>query len=151
MSEELSHLDEKGRLQMVDVGDKPPVRRVAVAEAMFCAAAPTLDLLLAGELPKGEALAAARVAGILAAKQCDRLIPLCHQLPLDQVSVAFERIAPDRLRILATVSTTARTGVEMEALTAASVAALTLWDMTKAVDKALRVDGLRLVRKEKTP
>ena len=136
-------------MRMVDVGSKPPVRREAVAEGFFCAAAATLDLLLSGELPKGEGLAAARLAGILAAKRCDELIPLCHTLPLEQVAVDFERAAPDRLRVVAMAATTAKTGVEMEALTAVSLAALTLYDMTKAVDKDLRIEGVRLVVKTK--
>jgi len=134
---------------MVDVGHKPPMRREAVAEALFCAASDTLDLLEQGDLPKGEALAVARVAGIAAAKKCDELIPLCHSLPLDSVTVSFERTASDQLRIEAHVSTTAKTGVEMEALQAVSSTALTLWDMTKAVDKDLRIDGIRLRRKTK--
>jgi len=146
----LTHLDAQGRVQMVDVGSKPPMRREAIAEGFFCAAKSTLDLLESGELPKGEALAAARIAGILAAKKCDELIPLCHSLPLDQVTIEFARESGDRLRITATAITTAKTGVEMEALTAVSVAALTLYDMTKAVDKALRIDGIRLVKKTKT-
>ncbi len=149
MSDKLTHIDEQGRARMVDVGDKPPVKRTAVAEAFFCASAPTLDRLEAGDLPKGEALAVARVAAILSAKRCDELIPLCHTLPLDVANVDFERTDEQRLRIVATVSTTARTGVEMEALTAVSVAALTLWDMTKAVDKALRIEAVRLVEKKK--
>ena len=149
MSDDLTHLDEQGRARMVDVGDKPPMKRTATAEGFFVAAAGTLDRLTAGDLPKGEALAVARLAGIQAAKQCDRLIPLCHTLPLDQVSVDFDRAAPDRLRIEATASVTARTGVEMEALTAVSVAALALYDMTKAIDRALRIEDVRLVRKEK--
>ncbi|MHC4991762.1 MAG: cyclic pyranopterin monophosphate synthase MoaC [Planctomycetota bacterium] len=149
MSDRLSHLDEQGALHMVDVGHKPPQRREATAEAFFRAAPATLDRLEAGDLPKGEALAAARVAGIMAAKRCDELIPLCHPLPLDQVSVQFERVAPDRLRIVTRVGTTARTGVEMEALSAASVAALALWDMAKSVDRDLRVEAVRLVEKRK--
>lgn len=151
MSDELSHVDERGRVRMVDVGSKDSMRRRAVAEGRFCAAERTLDLLMSGELPKGEALAAARLAGIMAAKRCDELIPLCHTLPLEAVSVDFERAAPDCLRITATASTTARTGVEMEALTAVNVAALTLWDMTKAVDKDLRIEGIQLIEKTKTP
>jgi cyclic pyranopterin monophosphate synthase len=146
----LTHLDAKGQVRMVDVGDKPPMRRVAVAEGFFCAAASTLDQLEAGKLPKGEALAAARIAGIQAAKRCDALIPLCHSLPLDAVNINFERVDSTRIRIEATASITARTGVEMEALTAVSVAALTLYDMTKAVDKALRLEGIRLVAKRKS-
>ncbi len=149
MNKKLTHIDEHGRARMVDVGSKPPVRRTAVAEGFFCAANATLDRLEAGDLPKGEGLAVARVAAIQAAKKCDELIPLCHTLPLDVVRVDFDRAGSDRLRIEATVSTTARTGVEMEALTAVSIAALTLWDMTKAVDKDLRVEGIRLVQKKK--
>ena len=126
---------------MVDVGAKEPVRRRAVAEGFFCATEKTLDLLESGDLPKGEALAAARVAGIMAAKRCDELIPLCHGLPLDAVNIDFQRVAPDRLRITATAATTAKTGVEMEALTAVSAAALTLWDMTKAVDDTVDLDN----------
>lgn len=149
MSSKLTHVDEQGQVRMVDVGDKPAVRREAIAEGFFIAASETLDKVVAGEMPKGEALATARIAGIQAAKRCDELIPLCHQLPLDAVRVEFERTGPDRLRVVATVSTTARTGVEMEALTAVSVAALTLWDMTKAVDRDLRIEGIRLVEKRK--
>jgi len=126
------------------------MRREAVAEGFFCAAVTTLDKVEAGDVPKGEALAVARIAGILAAKRCDDLIPLCHPLPLDRVRVDFQRIEPQRLRIEAIVTTTAKTGVEMEALTAVSIAALTLWDMTKAVDKNLRIEGIRLVSKTKT-
>jgi cyclic pyranopterin phosphate synthase len=151
MGDGLSHLDEKGQLRMVDVSAKPPQRRRAVAEGFFCAKPETLDRLEAGRMPKGEALAAARVAGILAAKRCDELIPLCHPLPLDEVGVAFERTAPDRLRVEAFASTTAKTGVEMEALTAVSVACLTLYDMVKGVDRELHVEGVRLMIKEKGP
>lgn len=150
MNDELTHIDEQGRARMVDVGSKPPLRRTAVAEGFFCAAGGTLDRLEAGELPKGEALAVARVAAIQAAKKCDELIPLCHTLPLDVVRVDFDRAETTRLRITATVSTTARTGVEMEALVAVSTAALTLWDMVKGVDKALSVEGIRLVSKKKS-
>ncbi len=134
---------------MVDVGGKPVVKRVAVAEGFFIAAAETLDKAMAGEAPKGEALATARIAGISAAKECARLIPLCHLLPLDHVSIDFERTERDRLRIEATAAATARTGVEMEALTAIAVAALTLYDMTKGIDKNLRIEGIRLISKSK--
>lgn len=147
----LTHIDEHGRASMVDVGGKPPMRRRAVAEAVFIASASTLDAVMSGNLPKGEALAVARVAGVAAAKRCDELIPLCHTLPLDHVSVEFERVDPQRLRIVATASVTARTGVEMEALTAVSVAALTVYDMTKAVDRELRVESIRLIEKTKRP
>jgi cyclic pyranopterin phosphate synthase len=147
----LTHLDSKGAARMVDVGHKPPMHRQAVAEGFFCAAVETLDRLESNDLPKGEALAAARIAGILAAKKCDELIPLCHTLPLDAVEVMFERTEPTRMRITATTTITAKTGVEMEALTAVSIAALTLWDMTKAIDKTLRIEGIRLVEKTKGP
>ena len=146
---ELTHLDTQGRAHMVDVGHKPPVRRTAMARGDLVAAPETLDRLLAGNLPKGEALAVARIAGIAAAKRTDDLIPLCHSLPLDQVSVQFERHAPDRLRVRATVSVTARTGVEMEALVAVSIACLTLYDMGKAVDKLMRIDQVVLEKKHK--
>ena len=146
----LTHLDSEGRAVMVDVGHKPIIARVAIAEGFFSAAAATLDRLERGEMPKGEALAVARIAGIQAAKRCDALIPLCHSLPLDSVNVHFTRAEPGRLRITAEVRVTARTGVEMEALTAVSVAALTLYDMTKAVDRALSIEGIRLVEKRKS-
>ena len=150
MSEQpLTHVDEQGRVTMVDTSGKPAVHRGAVAEGFFVAAEETLDRLMEGDLPKGDALATAQVAGIQAAKECDRLIPLCHGLPLDQVSVEFERFAVDRVRIEASAVVVARTGVEMEALTAVSVAALTLYDMTKAIDRGLRIEGIRLLLKEK--
>ena len=136
---------------MVDVSGKPPMRRLARARVRFIAAPETLDRVMDGALPKGEALAVARVAGITAAKQVDRLVPLCHPLALDHVGVTFQRTAPDTISIETTAQVTAPTGVEMEALTAASVAALTLWDMTKGVDTGLRIDGLELVEKTKRP
>lgn len=148
---DLTHLDAEGRARMVDVGHKPPMHRTAIATGTLVAAAATLDRLVAGDLPKGEALAVARVAGIQAAKRCDALIPLCHTLPLDAVSVDFERSASDRLQVTATTIITARTGVEMEALTGVSVALLTLWDMVKGVDSDLRIDDVRLIEKRKEP
>ena len=153
MSQDLSHLDLQGRARMVDVGGKPPMRRTAVAAGQFVASADTLDRLLGVEgaepLPKGEALAVARVAGIAAAKKTGDLIPLCHPLPLDHVQVDFERTADDRLTVTAGASITAKTGIEMEALTAVSVACLTLYDMAKAVDKNLRIENIRLIEKRK--
>ena len=145
----LSHLDEQGRAQMVDVGAKPPMRRVAVACGDFVAAAETLDRLMAGDLPKGEALAVARIAGIAAAKRTDELVPLCHTLPIDHVSVNFERANSTQLSVTASVSVTARTGVEMEALVAVTTACLALYDMAKAIDRELRIENIRLVRKQK--
>ena len=148
---DLTHIDEQGRAGMVDVSDKPPMHRVAVAEARFRAASETLDRVMDGDLPKGEALAVARIAGIQAAKMVDRLVPLCHTMALSHVGVAFHRQDEETIRIEASATVVASTGVEMEALAAASAAALTLWDMTKAVDADLQVDGLRLLRKIKTP
>ncbi len=140
---------------MVDVGSKPPMRRTAVAAGEFVAAKATLDRLTgvkgAEPLPKGEGLAVARIAGVMAAKKCGDLIPLCHPLPLDHAQVDFERTADDRLRVTASASITAKTGIEMEALTAVSVACLTLYDMTKAIDKQLRIENIHLVEKHKEP
>ncbi len=145
----LTHVDEHGRAQMVDVGHKPPMQRTAVAEGIFSAQPETLDRLEQGDLPKGEALAVARIAGIQAAKSCESLIPLCHSLPLDSVHVDFDRLDREQLRVRATTSTTAKTGVEMEALTAVSVAALALYDMAKGIDRNLCITGVRLVEKRK--
>ena len=144
----LSHVDAKGEARMVDVGAKPVVARLAVAEAMLVCAAGTVRLLKKQALPKGDVLAVARVAGIQAAKQTAGLIPLCHVLPLDAVAVDF-RVMARGVRVTCTVRTRARTGVEMEALTGATVAALTLFDMCKAVDKGMRVEGVRVVEKRK--
>ena len=146
----LSHMDQQGRAHMVDVGSKPIVHRTAVAQGDFVARAATLDRILVGNLPKGEALSVARVAGIVAAKQTDELIPLCHSLPLDHVAVDFERVAKERLRVTAETSVSARTGVEMEALTAVVITCLTLYDMTKAVDKDLRIENVTLLDKTKS-
>ena len=144
----MSHVDAKGEARMVDVGEKPVVARVATAEAMLVCAAGTVRLLKAQALPKGDVLAVARVAGIQATKQTAGLIPLCHALPLDAVEVDF-RVMVRGVRVTCTVRTRARTGVEMEALTGATVAALTLYDMCKAVDKVMRVERVRVVKKVK--
>jgi cyclic pyranopterin monophosphate synthase len=149
MSDRLTHIDERGQASMVDVSKKPTMRRTAVAEGFFIAQESTLDALLRGDLPKGEGIAVARIAGIQAAKMCDTLIPLCHPLPLEFAEVTFERVQKDRLKITSTTLVHGRTGIEMEALTAVSVAALTLWDMTKAIDKNLCIEGVRLVEKKK--
>ncbi|MFA7344156.1 MAG: cyclic pyranopterin monophosphate synthase MoaC [Terrimicrobiaceae bacterium] len=143
-----SHFDESGDARMVDVGDKPVQIRTAQATAEIHCQKPTLALLKKHALPKGDVLAVARIAGIQAAKRTSDLIPLCHSLPLDKVSVDFT-VGEDRIDILAEAKTRARTGVEMEALTAASVAALTLYDMMKAVDKSMRIEGVRVKRKTK--
>src|SRR5919201_2359277 len=132
---------------MVDVGEKPVSRRRAVARASVRMAAETARMLR--ELPKGDALATAQVAGIMAAKRTAELIPLCHPLPLSHVDVALE-VGDERVEIVAAVETTAQTGVEMEALVGASVAALTVYDMAKAIDKDMVVEDVRLVEKTKT-
>ena len=147
MSSDLSHLDETGRVHMVDVGGKPVQRRRATAAATVRMAPATVKLLR--QLPKGDALACAEVAGIMAAKRTSELIPLCHPLPLTHVSVKAEP-ADSSVAIVAVAETTAQTGVEMEALTAASVAALTLYDMVKGVDSELVVEDIRLVEKTKS-
>ncbi|WP_167758848.1 cyclic pyranopterin monophosphate synthase MoaC [Thermaerobacter sp. FW80] len=141
-----THLDAAGRAQMVDTSGKAVTVREAVARGRVRMAPTTLARLRAGDVPKGDVWAVARVAGILAAKETGRLIPLCHPLPLDTVAVDF-RLTQDAVEIQATVRTAARTGVEMEALTAVAVAALTLVDMGKALDKGMVVEGIRLVRK----
>ena len=149
MAEELSHLNARGEARMVDVSAKPLMVRRAVAEGRIRMAPATLALIQSGGLPKGDVLATARIAGIQAAKETARLIPLCHPLPLAAVEVGFVFEA-GALLITAAVKTSAPTGVEMEALTAVSVAGLTLYDMCKAVDKAMVLDGIRLVEKTKT-
>lgn len=149
MNEKLSHVDEAGRAGMVSVGDKAVTRRRAVAVGEFHAAAATIDLVMSGDLPKGEALSVARVAGVMAGKRCGELIPLCHPLPVDFVRVSFERTSPGVITVTGEAGIDAKTGVEMEALCAVSVACLTLYDMTKAVDRGLRIEGVRLVEKTK--
>jgi cyclic pyranopterin phosphate synthase len=143
---ELSHVDEGGGVRMVDVGAKPATRRRAVAVAVVRMAPETAARL--GDLPKGDALATAQLAGIMAAKRTSELIPLCHPLPLTHVEVSLH-VAEAAVEITASAETTAQTGVEMEALTAATVAALTIYDMAKAIDKAMTIDGVRLVEKTK--
>jgi cyclic pyranopterin phosphate synthase len=142
----LGHLDERGAARMVDVSAKPESERVAVAGCRVLLAPATLGLLAAGGLPKGDALAVARVAGIMGAKRTPDLVPLCHPLPITGVEVDLA-LEDDAVRITATVRTTARTGVEMEALTAAATAALSLYDMVKGVQRDARIDGLRLLAK----
>lgn len=144
----LSHFDAGGAARMVDIGAKPDQQRTAEAEGVVHCQPATIDALRARALPKGDVLTVARIAGIQAAKRTDALIPLCHSLPLNAVHVDFE-IAPDAIRIRAEVSTTAKTGVEMEALTAVAVAALTIYDMCKAVDKAMVIGEIRVTRKVK--
>ena len=148
MSEKrLTHVDEHGAARMVDVADKPVTHRRAVAGAVIHMRPDTIAMILEGRVPKGDAIAVARIAGILAAKKTSELIPLCHPLAITRASVDFEPI-DGGITIEATVETNDVTGVEMEALTAAGVAALTLYDMCKAVDRAMTVDGLGLLLKE---
>jgi len=144
----LTHLDERGNARMVDVGHKPITIRQAIAEGFIALQPATIRAITAGRVPKGEVLNTARIAGILAAKRCGELIPLCHPLPIDSVIVDFI-LQKQRIRITSTARVTARTGVEMEALTAVSVAALTIYDMCKAIDKTMTIDGIRLVSKTK--
>lgn len=144
----LTHIDSKGEARMVDVSAKPATERVAVAEGRVVMSQATLDLIVKGDAAKGDVLGTARIAGIMAAKRTSELIPLCHPLALSKVTLD---ITPDAAlpgcRIEATVKVTGPTGVEMEALTAVSVAALTVYDMIKAVERGVHIEGIRLVEK----
>ena len=150
--DQLTHLDATGRASMVDVGDKEVTARRAVATATITMEAATLALLEANELKKGDAFSVARIAAIQAAKRTSDLIPLCHPLPITYADVSFEiPKTKDRIRIRSSVSIVAKTGIEMEALTAVSVAALTIYDMCKAVDKSMVISEVRLISKTKEP
>ena len=142
----LTHLDDKGAARMVDVGGKPQTARSATAEGRIRMSPSTLQAVREGSGPKGDVLAAARIAGIMAAKKTGELIPLCHPLALDAVTVDFA-FEDDAVRATATASLTGRTGVEMEALTAVSVALLTIYDMAKALEKGMTIEGVRLLAK----
>lgn len=144
---EFTHLNKQGEASMVDVADKPVTNRVARAEALLRMAPATLTALEAQSLAKGDVLAVARIAGIQGAKQTSALIPLCHPLMLSKVAVEFELLPPNALRISTMCRVTGSTGVEMEALTAASVAALTVYDMCKAIDRAMVIETVQLVEK----
>ena len=148
MSEKLTHLDEQGNLYMVDVGQKADTERLAIAKGEVVMKPETLALVQAGALKKGDVFSAARLAGIMAAKRTAELIPLCHPLALTHISVELE---PDPslpgIRITASVKTTSKTGVEMEALTAVSVAALTIYDMAKSVEKTMWIQNIHLIEK----
>jgi cyclic pyranopterin phosphate synthase len=141
-----SHLDEHGHVHMIDVGDKDVTARTAVAEGVLRLSTGTRDQLFSGMLPKGDALASARVAGIMGAKRTSELIPLCHPLPIDSISIEIEQ-CDEGAHLTATVSTTGRTGVEMEALTAVAVAGLALYDMVKSVERGAELGQVRLVKK----
>ena len=150
MEKKLTHLDAEGAASMVDVSDKAVSRREAVASAFIRLQAETLKLIAENGMKKGDVLGVARIAGIGAAKQTQHLIPLCHQLPLSKVGVEFET-RENGILVTCTARTTAQTGVEMEALTGASVAALTIYDMCKAVDRQMVVEDVRLLSKTKQP
>jgi len=148
MSAHLSHLNEKGEARMVDVSEKAVTSRTAIAEGLVLMAPETLSLILKGKAEKGDVLATARIAGIMGAKRTAELIPLCHPLPLTQVTLDFTPQAdPVSLRVEATAKVEGKTGVEMEALTAVTVACLTLYDMCKAVDRSMTFSGIRLIEK----
>ncbi len=144
----LTHLDDQGNAKMVDVGDKDITSRVAVARGHVSIQPETLRLIKEGLMKKGDVLTIAQIAGIMGAKKTSELIPLCHPMPLDKVDVDLDlNDSESRIEISATAKTTSRTGVEMEALTAVTVAALTLYDMCKAVDRGMRIEAVRLVQK----
>ena len=144
----LTHLTESGKANMVDVSDKSETDRRAVARGLVHMAPATLDEILSQGVPKGDVIAVARVAGIQGAKRCSELIPLCHPLAISKVSVDFAAVGDDRLEILAECRIRGQTGVEMEALTAVSIAALTVYDMCKAMDKGMVIESVALLRKE---
>lgn len=148
MSKQLTHLDESGQARMVNVGHKPPTERTAVARGRVHMLAETLQLILAGNMKKGDVLGVAQLAGIMAAKRTSDLIPLCHPLPLHHVDVTCTpNVAENCIEIEATARVHGRTGVEMEALTAVSLAALTIYDMAKAVDRTMRITDIHLYAK----
>ncbi|ALS97997.1 cyclic pyranopterin monophosphate synthase MoaC [Lacimicrobium alkaliphilum] len=146
---QLSHINQKGEAAMVDVTDKAVTKRQAMAEGYISMSSKTLDMILAGEHAKGDVFSVSRIAGIQAAKQCANIIPLCHPLMLSKIQVDFEpQPGQNRVRIVSLCKLAGQTGVEMEALTAVSVAALTLFDMCKAVDPAMCIDGIRVLEKQ---
>ena len=155
MSEELTHIDEKGEVRMVDVSQKADTERVAVAEGFIAMNPATLDLIVEGKAAKGDVLACARVAGVMAAKQTSSLIPMCHPLSITKAKVdlapVFEGEREDGkvgIHVLATCGVTGKTGIEMEALTASAVACLTIYDMCKAVDRGMEIADVRLLKKD---
>ncbi len=145
---ELTHIDDNGSTRMVNVGDKEYTKRIAKAQSVITMQENTLNLIAEGKMPKGDVFACARVAGIMAAKKTSDLIPMCHPLPLEKITIDIEPINKTQVKILATVQCTYKTGVEMEALTAATVASLTIYDMCKAVDREIRIDEVFLLHKE---
>jgi len=146
--DELTHLDEQGRPKMVDVSEKPDTQRQAVAKGAVRMQAATLERIKKGQMAKGDVLTVARLAGIMAAKETPHLIPLCHPLLIDDVKIDFKLDEKNSaVEITATVKSTGKTGVEMEALTATAVAALTIYDMGKAIDRGMKLENIRLVKK----
>ncbi len=145
---ELTHLDENGAARMVDVGEKQMTRRMAQAQAVITMRPETLRKILDGDMPKGDVFVCARIAGIMAAKRTSELIPMCHPIPIDGIEVELKPAGGEQVRIVSTLRCTYKTGIEMEALTAASVAALTVYDMCKAIDRSMRIDEVLLLHKE---
>ena len=143
----LTHLDENGAAHMVNIGAKPITQRQAQAQAVLTMQPKTLRMILDGTAPKGDVFACARIAGIMAAKRTAELIPMCHPIPIESADIAIEAISDTQLRIISTLRCSHKSGIEMEALTAASIAALTIYDMCKAVDRGIRIDQTLLLHK----
>ncbi|MFH1347537.1 MAG: cyclic pyranopterin monophosphate synthase MoaC [Candidatus Margulisiibacteriota bacterium] len=150
MADKFSHTDEKGKAKMVDVGSKPDTKRIAIAKGSISLAAETIQKIKDNQMKKGDVISVAKIAGIQAAKKTHELIPLCHPLSLTNIDLSFE-IKEDKVEIESKVECIGKTGVEMEALTAVSVAALTIYDMCKAVDKKMRIGEIHLWQKSKQP
>ena len=146
--EKLTHIDEKGDVRMVDVSQKPDTERVAIAEGFISMHPETLALIVEGKAAKGDVFACARIAGIMAAKKTSELIPMCHPIPIESVKIDIEAVSDTQIRIISTLRCSHKTGIEMEALTAASVACLTVYDMCKAVDRGMRIDQTLLLHKD---
>ncbi|MBQ9061646.1 MAG: cyclic pyranopterin monophosphate synthase MoaC [Eubacterium sp.] len=147
MGNQLTHINEKGEARMVDVGEKQVTRREASAQAVVCMQPETLKMICDGTMPKGDVFACARIAGIMAAKKTSDLIPMCHPIPIEKVEIDIAPVDETHVRIISTARCSHKTGIEMEALTAASVAALTIYDMCKAVDRGMVIEEVMLLRK----
>ncbi|MBQ0135293.1 MAG: cyclic pyranopterin monophosphate synthase MoaC [Oscillospiraceae bacterium] len=144
----LTHVNENGEARMVNVGDKEYTHRIAKAQAVISMNPETLNLIRDGKVPKGDVFSCARIAGIMAAKKTHELIPMCHPLPIESISVDLKIISDTQVKAISTVETTYKTGIEMEALTAANIAALTIYDMCKAVDRGMKIDDCYLLLKD---
>ena len=144
----LTHLDENGAAHMVNIGAKPVTQREAVAQSVLTMQPETLRMILDGTVPKGDVFACARIAGIMAAKRTAELIPMCHPIPIESVDIAIEAVSETQVRVVSTLRCSHKTGIEMEALTAASIAALTIYDMCKAVDRGMEISEIRLLKKD---